>query len=784
MSEVGALIIKLQAETASFREDMGKVKGDLDDLKDKAGDAGEGFDSSMKSARGSLMMVEESVGVRLPRHLNTLIAEIPGVGAAFAMMLPIAGVVLAGELIHKLVEGHKSLEDSIHGNSAGWRELTEQSEKFHLSAEAAILGLKAHLEELTSGPLASFGTRLKEIDAQSMKQLRSEFDELGKTAEKNFLSMEESWLKSTLFGDGNAQSEIKNLHEQFTLLGQAIKVPGTSLTQINRLIQEQIDKTTEAMHTNEEWAHTAKTDDIIAAQQRLLAVLGDMKQAYNDVAAENQLKKQVVTQEQVNKTTEAGAALQHILTAGVHAHDEALKKLAETNAEASTGGKSAQNDSAINDHLAKELTAIETARVASTNAAAANLAAQRKQYDADIVAAGENIEKKKELSAHFVNEMRAASDAIIQADAEANKKSEAAMAAACEKKIQLAEKLAQAVTQVSIAGAKQEESFHMSAIKAEEARNNAASALGLETQRRYLAQKIALIKEEEKAKEDALAAEIEAERKAAAAAHAAGDPAKENAALARKIQLQTQLNSVTTQYATEVKGLQTDLAKLNSSWSTYFAKMKTETQDLSTQIRTNLQASVTRFTQSFGDSMAKCIVEGKSLGQAVKQEAEQMLESMISMLVQWLEKWIISHTIAKLFQQTSDESGQASAASLAGANMVASWSAAPWPIDGMAPAMGMQAYAAAMSFEVGGKIPGEGPVPIVGHGGETVVTKALTDKVEAANGRGTSAGGGNHTWNYAPQIHAVDATGVDAMLTKHASLFQRHITNTMRKMNR
>jgi hypothetical protein len=37
---------------------------------------------------------------------------------------------------------------------------------------------------------------------------------------------------------------------------------------------------------------------------------------------------------------------------------------------------------------------------------------------------------------------------------------------------------------------------------------------------------------------------------------------------------------------------------------------------------------------------------------------------------------------------------------------------------------------------------------------------------------------------YAPQIHAVDATGVDAMLSKHASVFQRHIAATMRRMNK
>jgi hypothetical protein len=105
----------------------------------------------------------------------------------------------------------------------------------------------------------------------------------------------------------------------------------------------------------------------------------------------------------------------------------------------------------------------------------------------------------------------------------------------------------------------------------------------------------------------------------------------------------------------------------------------------------------------------------------------------------------------------------------------------PAPMWGYA--AGAAAFASVMSFEVGGKIPGEGAVPIVGHGGETVVTKALTDRVESSE-HGGSKGGGMPSINYAPQIHAVDATGVDAMLSKHASVFQRHITAAVRRMNK
>jgi hypothetical protein len=106
----------------------------------------------------------------------------------------------------------------------------------------------------------------------------------------------------------------------------------------------------------------------------------------------------------------------------------------------------------------------------------------------------------------------------------------------------------------------------------------------------------------------------------------------------------------------------------------------------------------------------------------------------------------------------------------------------PAPMWGYA--AGALAFAAVMSFEQGGKIPGAGAVPIEGHGGETVVTKALTDRVESSERSAGSKGANQHNWNFSPQIHAVDASGVDAMLSKHSAIFQKHISQTMRRMNK
>jgi hypothetical protein len=253
-----------------------------------------------------------------------------------------------------------------------------------------------------------------------------------------------------------------------------------------------------------------------------------------------------------------------------------------------------------------------------------------------------------------------------------------------------------------------------------------------------------------------------------------------NEAVAKSITETQQLND-------KIAQQQAAAAKLGATWKTYFAQMKTETSDLATTINTTLQGSMTKFIDGFAQGIAKTIADGKNFGKEMKGVARDILEGMIQTLVKWVAQWIVSHTImaavgnSSALQQVATQ--KVLAAQLAGANAVASFSAAPWPIDMGAPAFGASMMAAAMSFEIGGKIPGAGAVPIIGHGGETVVTKALTDRVESAEHGGSGSGMRMHA-TFAPHIHAVDAEGVDRMLEKHGAVFHRHIASTLRKMNK
>jgi hypothetical protein len=92
--------------------------------------------------------------------------------------------------------------------------------------------------------------------------------------------------------------------------------------------------------------------------------------------------------------------------------------------------------------------------------------------------------------------------------------------------------------------------------------------------------------------------------------------------------------------------------------------------------------------------------------------------------------------------------------------------------------------AAAMSIEIGGKIPGAGAVPIIGHGGETVVTKALTDRVERAESQGNTYGETHVHATFAPSYSGMDAASVQGMLQTHNGVFVREVKSILRKLNR
>lgn len=199
------------------------------------------------------------------------------------------------------------------------------------------------------------------------------------------------------------------------------------------------------------------------------------------------------------------------------------------------------------------------------------------------------------------------------------------------------------------------------------------------------------------------------------------------------------------------------------------------------QMWKEMNASQARFFNGFSQGISRSIVEGQQFGTSMRSFVGGALESIISMILRMGMEWVITHTIMRAVSAKMNEQEKSDSAKVAGANATASFAKAPWPLDLLAPAFGASMMASAMSFEVGGKIPGSGAVPIIGHGGETVVTKALTDRVERAE-----RGGGAVQFHYHDNSthQALDSSGMSAVLANHRSTIMREVSHQLRRMNR
>jgi hypothetical protein len=757
MSEVGALIVKLTAETAQFREDMGRVKSDLDDLKGSAGKAGEGIESSMQEARGGLMLVEDAVGVRLPRHLNSLIAQIPGVGAAFAMMLPIAGVAVAIKIISELIEKHHKLAEEAEQSGNAQKNLAGTIGSVYSGLRDKLLQAGIAADELSGNHLAAVKKELELIDHQSLNELAQSFETLAGAAEKS-LSLIKAGMFEVGSGGEGAKASLARFQAQYEMLlktgkgDEANKLLNDKITREEAILKlqeaaaskegtgvEQMQRRVDAVKALVDL--TGKTVDFddksIESEKELLDILQAESNARETILQTAGVKKNTASQKGALQDLAEEAELQKIVAAGVEQHSQALIKLARTQAESTMASTKGGEDDNISDKLAKQKAAIEEQKEDSIAAAQAELVAKASVYEADMKAAGANAAKKKELNAQWANEVHAYADQVIQFNADADKQIVAADRDAANQRAAIQKALQQATADDALKAAITQ-AERTKKIADEAAKNEAA--LHKATDAQTLQAEIA-----------ANQAEVNAEVKA------------------YQTRLQN-LDKFDKDYEKKVKELNDKIAELTRKGQDDNTTLIQAAQQKQLM---DIQQSENKMKEAIADDVAHSIVMNKSLAASFRQTGEQMAEQMIKNLI--------------MMELTGNKEKLIHAKNAYGKAFDAMSGIPPAPMWGYA--AGAAAFAAVMSFEEGGKIPGAsvgsaGAVPIIGHQGETVVTKALTDRVEAAERGGNNGSSGQHNWNFSPTVHAMDAEGVDRVLARHNSIFQRHVAATMRRMNR
>jgi lambda family phage tail tape measure protein len=314
--QVGTLSVNLTAGTAAFESGMAKAGQtakstgkDIQSSFNQAAKAGKDFGESttvnMMEAKGSMMLLGEEVGVRIPRHLQTLIAQIPGVSAAFAAMLPLVGVLAAVGLILKVIEHHEKLAEAIRKTALENENLTIKQDDQTKSMELTNLKLDDQIAKLEGRPGKN---RL----AEALLESSIAADKLAASFSEDFRKIDEEVQTSATFLGGLKMfwTQLAE-HPLISNLGGGVKGIQSALESVNEAMMA-VDTARRSL------------DDAKGQEAQLAAIQGQQK-AYANLRADTEAAMNLVKQLTPGNTELIGKLSQEATVAASAMKDMSLQ---------------------------------------------------------------------------------------------------------------------------------------------------------------------------------------------------------------------------------------------------------------------------------------------------------------------------------------------------------------------------------------------------------------------------------------------------------------------------
>ncbi len=175
------------------------------------------------------------------------------------------------------------------------------------------------------------------------------------------------------------------------------------------------------------------------------------------------------------------------------------------------------------------------------------------------------------------------------------------------------------------------------------------------------------------------------------------------------------------------------------------------------------------------------------MGIDILESVEEAAEKMVLTWAAQEAKMLILHVFTNQAKVASDATAAAQSATISKASKLreifgdakaaaagAYKAMAGIPVVGpelgaIAAAVTFAAVMALGAFDQGGIIPGSGAVPILGHGGERVLTQSQTNTFERmVNNPGATSNTTHNHLHYNGQVNAYDRTGMRSTLRSHA----------------
>jgi hypothetical protein len=805
MQPVWVLSVDLQTKTATFQSGLAdaakSARGAFSEIRSGSNAMGKEMGTNMFEARHSVMILGEELGIKLPRALTAFIAGLGPVGAALEAAFPFLAIALGATLlIEHLVkmreEGQKLTDDQLKFGTA------VQTAFNALDQKLLQAGIKA--DELRNDHMGALKLQLESIDHQSLEELVHSFDEVAKAASVVFKDLEVSWYQIGIgsAGASHAMDEFQNKYNSLLAQGKDKEasdlLSGTlgSAQHILAMMKQAKENSGDLFHAPKEGADISKA-----------------------MIAESELKKAGVwyTEQEVKAQQTLVEALNAQMT--IEGKVNALKGLDKANAAKSTGNEMASQQAAAARQAADSMQRLGESNIASDRAVA----------EAQLSIHQGTIEQRLAMDLDFAQReldvKQAGNAAQIAALDKSGKDYQNQLKALQEKSLELTQAHETEVTQLRSKA--EVEAYHRDLTNLEQAEREkiektlegtaarlAAIDAALAEQksrglqetsfyRELLNQRVEAIRqeteEENKLREEAGKEAADHEAKMGELVLAAQKQQQQLMDSSQRENIQRRITQETAdanlEYQIKQAALQKEAAALDKSSKDHDNKLKA-IQDKEAQLYRQHQNDLTTITTKAEEERNQRILSGfdrfnNTIAQGLTQSImgheswAKMVTSLGSQVVSGMMENAIKSMLADDMTKERDAAAAARKAFNIGMNI-----GGPAGII-LGPAFAAAAFTAVMAFQEGtDRVPGVGRgdiVPTMLEPGEGVVPGGVMDGLRQMVRNGGMSGGGPHyhlTAHFAPAVHALDADGVDRVLAKHSDKFQRHMENTLRKMNR
>jgi hypothetical protein len=734
--KVGTLQVDLVANTASFTGPLDKAG---QQAKKSAKDIQDGLNGmDLSEARGGLMLVDDLIGVHMPRHAAAFVAEIPGFAAAFSAMFPVVAVAVAAKAIYEAVEGVAKHREELQKDSAETLTTALATSKHADALEISNLKLRDQIG-LLGGKLPQNGVAIAMSEAKKATielehELTSTIDKLDDLMKKQKQGM----LDALLNGSDGSNDVVAKVTEFRTAIDDLTQNMETAAALKNKTDFDQYKK-----------------------------LLDDKRAEYRKYAADQQTQLNATKKTDIDTLTAGSTGMD--VNGGIQVN-EAIS-LAEATKQ-------------VNEEKAKEQRLINAITIDSESGARAQKAQAEnatltvaQARDKELIEFNDKEVKKLVILKQALDEQKKLNEENIDQSLKGIKKENDAFLKASDERNAFYEKYtsgSQKILTLTNEIADQE-AVHTQRM---------AVATGVMTEQQAVQETLKTLESNKASEMKVVLDNLEKQRDVMERL----DQLTNGGTNGTDDQNQQYRKEVEAYQAMKMQGLeiykkfqsQIDAARLQaannerSQWNKMFLDFS--------QLQMHMSQEARQVLGQMNSSIASFVTTGTG---NFRQLATSAIESFIQMFLQYEESKAAAAIqdstwfAAKKAMNASDANSSAARAAASTLGDV------PFPANIPAAASVLAAgegFAADALAEGGALLPNR-QMMINTHPEEMILPRNISNFiVKAASNSSGSGGGANHHFVFAPNIQAIDATGVDSMLTKHQAVFHRHVMKNMRRM--